>query len=203
MEPQPLPERIALFLAHRIRAFLPPTTNDQGDELPHPDFAAALECALSLAPATLAEAERAALCIAGGSLATTCTRLSQRRPNEVSTVLGCTARVAGLLREVRALHTALERAQAQRRTQEAEAKAAALVPPPPEPAPPGTALAAAELYARQHPKGAKLIRRLGRLPDRFNVGRVPPDVVQALATGTTPILRGLDAKPPHRLAAAR
>ncbi len=104
---------------------------------------------------------------------------------------------------MRALHTALERAQAQRRTQEAEAKAAAPVPPPPEPAPPGTALAAAELYARQHPKGAKLIRRLGRLPDRFNVGRVPPDVVQALATGTTPILRGLDAKPPHRLAAAR
>jgi len=45
-----------------------------------------------------------------------------------------------------------------------------------------------------------LIRRLGHLPGQF--GWLPPAVQHAIATGTTPILRGLDEKPRSVMAAA-
>jgi hypothetical protein len=45
-----------------------------------------------------------------------------------------------------------------------------------------------------------LVRRLGHLPPKF--GWLPLDVVHAIATGTTPILRALDEKPARATAAA-
>ena len=75
----------------------------------------------------------------------------------------------------------------------------------PQPAPsarPANAIAEAERYAVQHRKRAMLIRRLGRLPDKLNIGSVLPEVVHAIASGTTPILCALDDKPVRRVAAA-
>jgi hypothetical protein len=54
------------------------------------------------------------------------------------------------------------------------------------------ATAQAERYALIHRKRAALIRRHGGLPDRREIGRVPPGVVQAIVTGTTPNLCALD-----------
>jgi hypothetical protein len=81
---------------------------------------------------------------------------------------------------------------------------AAPQPAAPQPAAPQpAAIAAAERYALVHRQRAILIRRHGRLPDRRDIGLVPPDVVHALVTGTTPLLRALDKKsrPPLSVAA--
>ena len=82
------------------------------------------------------------------------------------------------------------------------AEALAQGPPPPAPAAAPEAapaakrdpIAEAERYAKFHRKNATLIRRLGRLPDRVAVGAVPPEVVHAIATGTTPILAALGGR---------
>jgi hypothetical protein len=72
-------------------------------------------------------------------------------------------------------------------------EAAPVAAPRSEPAEPSV-LAAAERYATIHRKRAILIRRAGHLPNRSDVGHVPPEVVHAIVTGTTPILRSLDQK---------
>ena len=98
-------------------------------------------------------------------------------------------------------------ANAERRTLGlmAEALAAPTTPPqtaqptpaqtPPAQTPPATPqptpLAQAERYALEHRKRATLIRSLGRLPDKLNIGALAPEVVHAIATGTTAILQAL------------
>ena len=85
-------------------------------------------------------------------------------------------------------------------------------PPPPAPAPqpvaaaPQPALtmtAAADRYAREHRKRARLIRRFGRVPDKLDFGPLKPELIKAIATGQSEILRSLDepARPPLRAAA--
>ena len=54
-------------------------------------------------------------------------------------------------------------------------------------------LAAAEEYAMLYPARARLIRSLGRLPDRLDFGPPEADLVRALVTGRTPALLALDA----------
>ena len=114
-------------------------------------------------------------------------------------------------REARGWRTALERAQTARRKREAdpaardaatatEQRALGLLAealdraPPVEPTMPDP-IAEAERYALQHRKRAVLIRRLGRLPDGIDIGVLTPEVVHAIVTGTTPVLRALDDKP--------
>ena len=84
--------------------------------------------------------------------------------------------------------------------------AEALAHPPPPPAQPETPnpdpIAEAERYALHHRKRAALIRSLRRLPDKFDVGPMRPEVVHAIITGTTPILRALDPQPNRATAAA-
>ena len=74
-------------------------------------------------------------------------------------------------------------------------------PPPPPPTPAEASkpdvIAEAERYAVQHRKRAMLIRRLGRLPDKIDIGGLTPEVAHTIATGTTPIHCALDEKP-HR-----
>ncbi len=194
---------VILFLAHKIRTYLPSSTTDSGEEEPHPEFAATLELAASLAPVTHDEANLVALHVAASIQALDALRLARCRPDDSEHVLLCMTRAASMMRQAKSWRTTLERVQAQRRKLAAAAETddAAIAPPPPEPQQ-HDATAAAELYARQHRKRAMLIRRLGRLPDKMNIGFVPPDVVHALATGTTPILRALDDKPPSRVAVA-
>ena len=86
-------------------------------------------------------------------------------------------------------------------------------PAEPPPAPPPSAppvdeepqldwAAEAELYAILYPRRARLIRSLGRLPDKPDFGPPPPELVHAVVTGTTPHLLALDAEVPHEAAAA-
>jgi hypothetical protein len=86
-------------------------------------------------------------------------------------------------------------------------------PPPPAPEPDAPELPARELaeeaaprdlaadaerYAILHPRRARLIRSLGGLPDHPDFGPPDPELVHAIATGTTPELRALDAEASHR-----
>ncbi len=74
-------------------------------------------------------------------------------------------------------------------------------PPPPQPAPivpeeawpqPDSA-AGADHYAITCPRRAALIRSLGCLPAPCTLAPPKPELVQAIVTGTSPILRTLDS----------
>ena len=71
-------------------------------------------------------------------------------------------------------------------------------PPPSAPAPvaeaepPFEQLAEADHYAITYPRRAALIRSLGCLPAPCTFGPPEPELVQAIVTGTSPILRALD-----------
>jgi hypothetical protein len=84
-------------------------------------------------------------------------------------------------------------------TPTAETPTAQTPPATPQPNP----LAEAERYALQHRKRASLIRTLGRLPDKLNIGALAPEVVHAIATGTSAILQALGPRnhPPTAKAA--
>ena len=140
-------------------------------------------------------------------------------------MLQCIAQSARMMREAKSWRLTLMRAQAAREARDGDktareaataaetrvlslmADALAHGPPPPAPEaapevpPQSDPVAEAERYATYHRKNATLIRRLGRLPDRVAVGAVAPEVVHAIATGTTPILAALGGKS-HRAAAA-
>lgn len=86
-------------------------------------------------------------------------------------------------------------------------------PAEPPPAPPPEAppvdeepqldwAAEAELYAVLYPRRARLIRSLGRLPDKPDFGPPPPELVHAIVTGITPHLRALDVEAPYEAAVA-
>jgi hypothetical protein len=79
-----------------------------------------------------------------------------------------------------------------RAMQAAREKAEAAVQPAPVPAAPPArdSAAEAEQYARRDPRDAARIRHLGRLPDGH--APMPPALVQAIVTGTSPVLRALD-----------
>ena len=49
---------------------------------------------------------------------------------------------------------------------------------------------------------AALIRRLGHVPHKLNCGPLPPDLVHAIVTGTSPVLRALDKAPDRATAMA-
>jgi hypothetical protein len=169
-------------------------------------------------PATPEEANLATQYVAAGAWALDCLRLARSFPKDTALFLRCTAQAASMMRQARGWRLALQCAQTERRKREtgpardaataAEQRslalgADALVQTPQatalaEPKPP-TPTAEAERYALQHRKRAKLIRRLGRLPDKTDIGWLPPEVVHALVTGRTPILRALDDTPGRAL----
>ena len=59
-----------------------------------------------------------------------------------------------------------------------------------------TDLSEAEQYAAIYPERAARIRAHGGLPPRLDFGAPEPDIVNALVTGTSPILQALDRRPP-------
>jgi hypothetical protein len=208
-----LPSSILLVLAHTLRQNLSAAATDSPEDAARFECAA-IEHAASLLPATADEANLAALYVAASAQALQCLRLSRRYPNDSAVVLKCTAQSASMMRQARAFRTALERAQIARRKREGTAAADAAkrkVPasvadapaqaqaPSPEPSKLDP-IAEAERYALHHRKRAVLIRRLGHLPAKF--GWLAPEVVHAVATGTTPILCGLDEKPAKATAVA-
>jgi len=77
-------------------------------------------------------------------------------------------------------------------------------PPPARTEPPAPALgegrgvdivAEAEQYALIYPERAARIRALGGLPRPCDFGPPSPELVHAIVTGTSPILRALDKQP--------
>jgi hypothetical protein len=74
--------------------------------------------------------------------------------------------------------------------------AAMAEPPAPNPvqtaAKPADIAADAEQYARSHRKRAALIRTLGHLPDKLDFGPLSPQLVAAIVSGSSPVLRSLD-----------
>ena len=138
-------------------------------------------------------------------------RLAREFPNGPELVLKCTAQSASMMRQARSWRALLARTQAAREQRDTDpvahntaaqteyralglmADALAEAPPAPAPAENShpTPLAQAELYALQHRKRATLIRSLGHLPDKLNLGALAPEVVHAIANGTTAILQAL------------
>ena len=205
-----LPRATYHQVIHTLRALLPPPLTDSPDDAAYRELAAIAHVA-SLLPANPDEAHLAAQYVAASAQALDLLRLARAYPNDPGLILKCTARSAGMMREARGWRTALQRAQSDRRKREANpaARDAAAATeqrvlglladvldrvPPAEPAEPDP-IAAAERYALLHRKRAALIRRLGRLPDRIDVGVLTPEVVHAIVTGTTPVLCALDEKP--------
>lgn len=208
-----IPRALYYQLVHGLAGHLPPLATDNPEDGARQQRAL-LEHAASWRPANQDEANLAVLYAAASAQAVDCMRLTRLYANDPVVVVKCTAQLASMMRQASAFRSALCRAQSERLEQQdepvaadtpvaLEAEAAPVEPPPlseqkapPQPSP----LDEAERYALHHRKRAVLIRRLGHLPSKF--GWLAPEVVHAIATGGTAILRALDDKPRRPLRAA-
>jgi hypothetical protein len=208
-----LPRAVYYQVVHTLRGALPLPVTDDPKDAARRDFAAIAHVA-SLLPANPDEAHLAALYVGASAQAMDCLRLARQHEGNLPRILQCTAQSARMMREAKGWRLALLRAQAVREKRDADATAGAAATqaerrvlglmadalleaeprPQPDAPPPRDAVAEAERYALLHRKNAALIRRLGRLPDKLDIGWVPPDVVHTIATGTTPGLCALDRK---------
>jgi hypothetical protein len=125
----------------------------------------------------------------------------------------CLAQAASMARQSDSAYRALQRRQATRDKQLADMHPAAMqragwwFRDAPEPAPasapvahaPFEAMTEAEQYAVMHPDRARRIRAARGLPQRCDFGPPEPELVQAIVSGTSPVLRALD--PPTMIAA--
>jgi len=194
-----LPRDVYYQLIHTLRAALP-TVTDTPEDRARRDNAAIAQVACLL-PANADEANLAATYVAASARAMDCLRLSQEySAPDHSFALKCDALAAST--RTQALTDPPHPATAEPPSR--------LEPPPSPPAQteanlaaphpmPATGLdpevaAEANRYALQHRKRAALIRRLGRLPDRLDCGPLSPDLIRAIATGTSSILQSLDQR---------
>jgi len=201
-------------ITHTLRGSLPPPITSSPEDAARRDIAAIAHVA-SLLPATPDEAHLAAQYVSASAQVMDCQRLAHCYPASPQVMLQCFAQSASMARQARSWRLALQRAQAAREKREADTAAAAaasetehralglmadaLAHPPPasaaaEPSPPPSPIDEAERYALSHRKRAVLIRRFGRLPDKLDCGGIRPEVVHAIATGTTPILMALSSR---------
>jgi hypothetical protein len=212
-----LPRATYYQAVHTLRLGLPPPITDSPEDRIRRDCAAIAHVA-SMLPATPDEAHLAAQYVAAGACALDCLRLARAHEDDPPFMLKHLAQSAAMMREAKSWRLTLLRAQAVREKRDADeaareaaaetralglmAEALAHGPPRAAPAPVPEAapapkrdpIAEAERYATFHRKNATLIRRLGRLPDRVAVGAVAPEVVHAIATGTTPLLMALGSR---------
>ena len=211
-----LPRDTYYQTVHTIRALLPPPVTDSPDDAASRDRAAIAHVA-SLLPANPDEANLAAQYVAASVQALDSLRLAREHPSDTTHIMKCTAQSASMMRQAHRWRTALLRAQAERQSRGSDSAAddtaspaehrpavqaaGTLTEPLSAPAPQSAELpqpnpiAEAERYALLHRKRAALIRRLGQVPHKLNYGPLPPDLVHALVTGATPILRALDKRP--------
>ncbi len=207
-----LPKAICHQIVHTLRGLLPPPVTSAPEDEARRDLAAIAHIA-SLLPANPEEANLATHYVAAGIQALECLRLARQYPDNPTLILKCTAQAASMMRQARHWRALLLRVQAARQKPKAdttesetarqterralgemaealaEAQSAPAEPPKPSP------IAEAESYALHHRKRAVLIRRLGRVPHKLNIGPIKPEVVHAIVTGTTPALLALDDKP--------
>jgi hypothetical protein len=196
-----LPKATYYQVVHTLRGLLPKPIADTPEDEARRDLAAIAHVA-SLLPANAEEAHLAAQYVAASAWALDCLRLARQYPGDTPHFLKCTAMCVSMMRQARAWRRALMDAQTTRKARDAAAATQtehralghmAEVLADPKPAAPSkpSAIDEAERYALQHRRRARLIRRFGRVPDRLDFGPIPPDVVHAIATGDTPILRAL------------
>ena len=195
-----------------LNSLLPPPANDTPEDTARRDGAAMAHVA-SLRPADPEEANLAAQYVAASVQALDSLRLARLHPNDPAHILKCTAQSASMMRQARGWRTALLHAQAARRKgapddaiPDTAADAAPVSPADrtdaPSEEPEFDPVAEAERYATLHRKRAMLIRSLRGVPHRLSIGPIRPEVVRALISGTTPILRALDEKPRRTTALA-
>jgi hypothetical protein len=217
-------EAICYLIAQNLRTALPPLPSDAPEDAARRDRAAIARVA-ALLPATIEEADIATLYIAAQTQALECIRLARQFPADGMFALKCTALSGGMMRQALRWRALLHRLQDARRksandsaSSEAAAteqralgmltEALAQIPPAPRTTtqaaerPEQDPVAEAEQYALHHRKRAALIRRLGRMPEKINIGWLRPAVVHAIATGDTPILRALGDMSQRRMAVA-
>ena len=175
-----LPTSIARHTIFLLLESLPPPLSDAAEERTARDEAAIASLAV-LRPADAFEARLAARAVAADARATECLRLASVPKTPPDRVDQCVRQANAMMRASEAAVPSLRAMQAIREKAEQAVQPAASVPAEP-PAPAITA--EAEQFARRNPQDAAGIRRLGRLPDGH--APMPPELVQAIATGTTP-----------------
>lgn len=202
-----------------LQASLPPPPDDTSAARAHRDRAA-IAAIGSMLPANAEEARIALRCVIADAQAIEAVRQSRLRPDDFAAMMRCNAWCASMMRQANAARALLARVQTIRRKREADGTALnqdswiehavvgllaeAMDLPAPEPPPPAPEpepedkfrqLTEAEQYAVTYPRRAALIRSLGRLPEPCNFGPPPPELVEAIVTGTSPILLELDRPP--------
>ena len=214
-----LPDSIAREVFATPCGTLPPPVTDT------PEARAAREetamaAVAALLPANAYEALLAAEIVAANYNAKDCLRLAVQPGQDPDDARRLRAQANAMMRQEQSSLRALQRIQATREKAEAERNPAAMqragywfkdvsVPlPEPSPAQPEpssladpsasefTDLTEAEQYAAIYPERAARIRAHGGLPPRLDFGAPEPDIVNALVTGTSPILQALDRRPP-------
>ena len=185
-----LPPSVARHTLYLLTESLPPPISDLPEERVARDQGA-IAAVAALRPADAIEARLAARVVAADAHATDCLRLAGLPGRTAEEVRRCRAQASSMMR---ASDSAL---RTLRQMQAARAKAEPTVQPH---APAASDVAAeADEYALQHRKRATLIRRLGRLPERVQFGPMRPELVAAIATGTSAILCSLDQPGAPRL----
>lgn len=184
------------FIAHYLRTMLPPPLDGSEPERERTVRAAAALIG-ELKPATIAEAEQAVICVAASAHGLDSFRLAGDPGNSVNLTHKCRAQAASMFRCSDLARRQLAKLQAARQAVAEPTQAAAPAPPQAAssaPVPPDTALVEAEAFARQSPRRAIQIRRLGRVPAGIGYKAPRPEVVHALVTGRSPALLKLDRK---------
>ncbi len=207
-------------LAQTLTSVLPPPPDDTPEARLHRDTAA-IAAVAALLPANPAEVAVAVSHVAANAHAMECMRMAQTPDTRPELTLRCLSQSTSMLRQALAALRALQRMQAIRARREArpeqadaaariehivaagltgDAIAAAVTPEAsdaaarPEDPEPGDDLAQAlESYVHIYPQRAALIRRHGGVPDDIRFGPPDPAIVEALVSGTSPLLRALDA----------
>lgn len=198
-----LPQPIARHTLFMLTEALPPPLGNLPEERTARDEAAVAAVA-DLQPADAYQARLAARSVGADAHAMDCLRLAALAGRDSEEARRCRAQAAVMARTAEAALRSL-RAQQAAGVRPADAVTPALddVPAPPVPAPaelpPSDIVAEADEFALNHRKRAVLIRRLRRLPERIDCGPMRPELLHAIITGTSPILRSLDAHVGNKL----
>ena len=207
-----LPPATTRHAFHTLLSALPPPVPDTAEERATRDEDA-IAAVAALYPADAFEARLAARIVAADSHAMDCLRSAIQPGLDPLDVRRCRAQANSMMRQSQSALHALQRRQAAREKAEAALNPAAMeragyyfrdvsVPapdeaPPPVPADPSPAAdiaAEADQYAAIYPDRAARIRANRGLPKNLDFGPPSPELVHAIVTGTSPILRALDAK---------
>jgi hypothetical protein len=197
-----LPAAVARHTLYVLTGALPPPLSDFPEELAIRGQAAITALA-DLHPANAYEARLAARAVATDAHAMDCLCQAAVPATHPDEVRRCRAQANAMMRASESALRSLRALQATRAKPETAAPAVAASEARQfqpqaveavaiEASHPDIA-AQADEYARSHRKRAALIRRLRRLPERIDCGPIAPELVNAIITGTSAILRSLDS----------